>query len=539
MPRPPAKRQRERQRNAPAKTIERAAKNRNATRTRDNDDQSTGNTLDQQNNPQSSGNDVYMSGAVSGAGMHSNEQLQEDENVAVSGTSVAIQTTPTSKLISDKRVSPRQPDTTRSKGYSSNLSILGKRGDTSSKIQKTGTPAFESSMLSNFRRRPRQPSILQMMQAELSSEGDSEDFLGSFDPEDESTPFKVAKRTRISQDLPASPSSVRQSLAAERLEDQNSPTPEVDPQFEASALDGSEHQSEGGSTTLNANNDQEQDVSEENSLPPHARSERSEPPEILSQTMMPPISSSVAPSPARPHEASTHKDNSTSNQGPTRHTRRGSKQGKSQTAGPGPEHISTAALTQNLLPRRKTRRQLRNWAEEDEFDLDEDDGDQGDPERVDEDELSFLPRRSGRTRKTRALREVNDRANKKMNSVNNHTVKGTAAAARKKDTAAKVHKANATNSYRTARQQYSTEDNGNTYSSSSRLRGRNVAGVDEHQNEEREVHDSSSSESTPVRNSGFISEELMLQAKRFAEIGEWELEFEDVTVSASQSSPAR
>ncbi|RAL15022.1 uncharacterized protein BO97DRAFT_403657 [Aspergillus homomorphus CBS 101889] len=81
---------------------------------------------------------------------------------------------------------------TRARGYSSTLSIAGRKCDGNSKIP--GTPAFESSILSNFRRRPRQPSILQMMQAdENSSDLDDEDFLGGLSPEDESTPLSISR----------------------------------------------------------------------------------------------------------------------------------------------------------------------------------------------------------------------------------------------------------------------------------------------------------------------------------------------------------
>lgn len=60
-----------------------------------------------------------------------------------------------------------------------------------------GTPAYESSVLSNFKRRPRQPSILQMMQAEdgaLDLDDDNDDdFLGGLSPGDESTPLNFAR----------------------------------------------------------------------------------------------------------------------------------------------------------------------------------------------------------------------------------------------------------------------------------------------------------------------------------------------------------
>ncbi|KAM5475623.1 hypothetical protein MauCBS54593_001315 [Microsporum audouinii] len=65
------------------------------------------------------------------------------------------------------------------------------------------TPAFESSILSTFRPRPRQPSILQLVGDDSldlgSSELGSEDLLGSFDPEDVSTPLPASRRKSLKQ----------------------------------------------------------------------------------------------------------------------------------------------------------------------------------------------------------------------------------------------------------------------------------------------------------------------------------------------------
>ncbi|EFQ97787.1 hypothetical protein MGYG_00827 [Nannizzia gypsea CBS 118893] len=70
-------------------------------------------------------------------------------------------------------------------------------------IQRGHTPAFESSILSAFRPRPRQPSILQLVGDDSldlgSSELGSDDLLGSFDPEDVSTPLPAKRRKSLNQ----------------------------------------------------------------------------------------------------------------------------------------------------------------------------------------------------------------------------------------------------------------------------------------------------------------------------------------------------
>jgi hypothetical protein len=96
---------------------------------------------------------------------------------------------------------------TRARGYSSTLSLVGRKGDFNSRIGST--PGFESSVLSNFKKRSRQPSLLQMMQAddEDSSNFDDEDFLGGFSPQDESTPLNVARVSNAAErQLAVSPS---------------------------------------------------------------------------------------------------------------------------------------------------------------------------------------------------------------------------------------------------------------------------------------------------------------------------------------------
>ncbi|OJK03330.1 hypothetical protein ASPACDRAFT_110961 [Aspergillus aculeatus ATCC 16872] len=112
---------------------------------------------------------------------------QKDQTPVVKCHDYAIESSP----LEEREAGSSRP-VTRARGYSSTLSIVGRKGDGNSRIP--GTPAYESSILSNFRRRPRQPSILHMMQAnDDSSDLDDEDFLGGLSPEDESTPLDISR----------------------------------------------------------------------------------------------------------------------------------------------------------------------------------------------------------------------------------------------------------------------------------------------------------------------------------------------------------
>jgi len=123
--------------------------------------------------------------------------------------------TPLNKIIRNGlESSPKAPATdsrpaTRSRGYSSTL-LGGRIGDPSSRI--TSTPGFENSILSNFKRRQRQPSILQMVQLDASSDlsdFDDENFLGELSPQDESTPMRLASAaTNLPKTTMSSPSAV-------------------------------------------------------------------------------------------------------------------------------------------------------------------------------------------------------------------------------------------------------------------------------------------------------------------------------------------
>ena len=98
--------------------------------------------------------------------------------------------------------------------------------------QASAPPRRESSVLADFKRRPRQPSLLQMVQAqhkqpEAEDSGD-DDSLNDFQPDDESTPFMKSKSQLVNgQSTPsASAPSLLQSRSS-RKRKLGSPEPEI------------------------------------------------------------------------------------------------------------------------------------------------------------------------------------------------------------------------------------------------------------------------------------------------------------------------
>lgn len=364
---------------------------------------------------------------------------------------------------------------TRSRGYSSTLSFAGRKGDTSSRIP--GTPAFESSVLSNFRRRPRQQSILQMMQAEDgSSDLDDEDFLGGLSPEDESTPLNLSRgKSLLVRRAEQSPS---ESLASsggsrKRKRDENVQVPESPcseviedtPSATPIRLDQASHVSEATPRAL-----------------PQF-------PDVLSQTMAPPDSSPAV-------------SNATDTQ-------------NSIERGDLEElvYLSTATLQDKLLPRRRQRR--RKHRPVGEFDLP---GDASDHEMHaaasdDEDELSYLPsrrlRQGGESRTPRPLGNTRDKL--KLNKQNRRKAKAKSAMSSRPSEPA---------TYSHSRETGVDKENDLVLSSPSSSPLSSPPDSD--------LTDSET-EGQPSRR--YMSEELRAAAKKFAEVDQWQMEFEEVSAS--------
>lgn len=373
-----------------------------------------------------------------------------------------------------ERVATGSRPPTRARGYSSTLSIGGRKGDMSSRVP--GTPAFESSILSNFHRRPRQGSILQMMQADDgSSDLDDDDFLGGLSPQDESTPLNVsrgkslmARRSGIARsESPASPSSGgsgKRKRGPEELQVQQSP-PGIVENTQGDPSEADDHHSE--------------ESASENTPHPQERLE------AFSQTMAVPASSSPQHSPAT----------------------------ASRMTSAGPEtarevskrnHVSTAALQDRVLPRRRLRQ--RGHGQEADFDVPSDEDGYPAAEH-DDDELSYLPRKvakpaNSQRKPTRKARTLPDPA------------------ANSRKMAPK--KQNLRHKPPTEKRVYSAKRNSDK---------------ENRTDSESETSDANSGLGSAEPNAPWLmSEELRLQAKKFSEVDQWQMEYEDVTAGSQASS---
>ncbi|KAJ5387262.1 hypothetical protein N7509_009803 [Penicillium cosmopolitanum] len=417
---------------------------------------------------------------------------------------------------------------TRSRGYSSTMSVAGRKGETNANANSRipGTPSFDTSMLSNFRRRPRQQSILQMVQAEDgSSELDDDDFLGGLSPQDESTPLNRPRRKSLlmkpdeqgeapsgSQSPSPSPSasqSLPSSASAGSRKRKRAPKIEVQilvqvPQ--SSAPKASQIEDE----EIN----QIDDTPSATPIPRNTYPEESQPEgetpqpprfsDILSQTFLPPASSPASTATTAPRSPLVVPLVS------------GKRRPKDSA------HMSTAALQNKLLPRRRLRRLRQRDAGEqhDESSDDSDNNSTHDAASGDDDELS-RPSSSRRSRsqsrgasapaKPKPLRNSRDKS--KLNNPKQRKPRGKKAAA-------------------AADQEPTT-----TYS-----RSRREGGVDK-ENEFQLSRSGSPLSSAPdsdaESNTGagnktprrFTSAELRAATLKFAEIDQWEMEFEDVSGS--------
>ncbi|KAJ5591754.1 uncharacterized protein N7459_002123 [Penicillium hispanicum] len=404
-----------------------------------------------------------------------------------------------------------RPDTgsrppTRSRGYSSTLSFAGRKGDMSSRIP--GTPGYESSVLSNFRRRPRQQSILQMMQAEDgSSDLDDDDFLGGLSPQDESTPLNLTRgksllvRPAEQSEPPSEPESIssegsRKRKRVEEIQMSQSPsqvTQNVD-QISPSVTPRPRNPSS----------------SKSQETPEPVQS-----PGGFSQTMAPPASSSPQWSPQGSITVPVRSPLVIPRQVSE------SKRPKHST------HLSTAILQDKLLPRRRQRRRKHRPADGLEPPSDESDDGMHDAASSDDDELSYLPlrrrRRAADSSKPRPL--GNARGESKLNYQKEKRARGATAPA----SALKLSGPQEPATYSRTHQSGEIEQENElllSSPSSSPLSSPPDS-------------DLSGSDAETVSGHRYISEELRAAARKFAEVDKWEMEFEEVSASETQGSPAR
>ncbi|OKL60754.1 hypothetical protein UA08_04387 [Talaromyces atroroseus] len=365
---------------------------------------------------------------------------------------------------------------TRARGYSATLSLVGRKGEFNSRIGST--PGFESSILSNFKRRTRQPSLLQMMQADDdSSDFDDDDFLGGLSsPQDESTPLNATSRAPIvDSQLAVSPS--RPPVVA-------SPS--------------SRESRKRKRQSQEARNDQDSANSRSSSLSTLTRvpetpsvRESVDPP---STTMATPLSTDTT-SPTRLGLDSQVKQSTTSE----------------GAADPLPK-VTTLNIQAKFLPQRRIRHLQR---------ADDSDDAESANEDTDEDELSrAVMRRPQRPRKKGLSNATSDNTNTKKgsNSHGGRKNKGNAKGSHGDDDLQ-------SKSQRTySRQKPQASDKENLFSDDSSALSSPPPSEDL---------------ATPPHSSTkrISSRELQQQALKFAEVDKWEMEFEEV--SFSENSPSR
>lgn len=139
------------------------------------------------------------------------EALKKRRDAALAaqgGGQIQVPSSQPTKPTEDARPPTRENDTPAT---SSTQALLSK-----TRLQEQGTPAMESSVLAiaKFKRRPRQPSILQLVQQQdtRAEERDDDEGLDDFLPDDESTPFLISRTKLQGQDTPTSSSPSSQQL---------------------------------------------------------------------------------------------------------------------------------------------------------------------------------------------------------------------------------------------------------------------------------------------------------------------------------------
>lgn len=338
-----------------------------------------------------------------------------------------------------------------------------------------------------------------MMQADDgSSDLDDDDFLGGLSPNDESTPLNLSrgkslllKPTEKSSPSPSeSPLSSGGSRKRKRMTQEiqvpQSPVDMVEDTPTATPIqrDNSRHDIDD-----ELPEDEVVEPDEEETEDPEDEIERVEAtpqsqqfPEIMSQTMLPPASSpagSATPGDSTPRPVQRKKSKA-------------------------PSHLSTANLQDKLLPRRRRRLRAIN------DDSDESD-DQHDAASGDEDELNYPSQRSSgrRTGKSKP-RPLSTARNPKQQKSKEKKIKD------------KSSGPNAPATYSRSQASGVNKENETVLSSPSSSPLSSPP--------ESDVSDSESMETEATR---CVSDELRAAVKKFAEVDQWEMEFEDVSASES------
>lgn len=418
------------------------------------------------------------------------------------------------------------------------------------------TPGAESSVLAlaNFKRRPRQPSILHIGRQDTTvseSDSDLDEMLDDFQPDDESTPFHVSRLKPTTHVTPSDPSA--EISSTERLSSSNSrkrkiTPPEIQvPRSQSPTM----HMTSSPPEPLQGPEVEEPYVISTTSPPlfepdraghdlPSKRTRTIPAQDIWSDTMAPPQSSSPVQSPAK-HQStrssrttnpSAKPKSNTKRKQPTRKgdtdqsTRLQATRQKKEPLKP----ISTATL-QNLLPRRRHRQR-------DDFDIPSSDEHELDTPAVgeDEDELSFSAPKS--RRKTAGARTKQRGARVTRTPA---TTRKTPARAKSKAPAIHRKKDKASDPVRTYSRRVSDKENEGEGEEGGE--GGDDSSEPDHLSD-ADVSDGKGQvgrkgEAAAVPAKVRATKELKTLAQKFKEVDAWEMEFEEVTASSSSPPDGR
>ena len=411
--------------------------------------------------------------------------------------------------------------------------VQSRRPSMASRGQRT--PLAQSSTLGAaiFKKRPRQPSLLQMVQSQQAqSELDHNDDLDDFRPDDESTPLVKS----LSQLHGAGTSSSRQTSISRK---RKLKTPEIQvPASQSDDLPSSPPANSTQEDELEDGSDPEEASGTRQPVLPPPHNSQSAAPEIFSDTLAPPQSSSSS-SPSRSHP--TRARNATTQSASNPKTRKQPQRSKhpskpsangttSASASPvrKPLNPLTTAHLQNLLPRRRAQHNPREKrsaydfpgsSSTDDIHLDATNLSEN------EDELSFqaaskLRRKPKSKTPARTLPAPPPAATKRGARGANKTKAvpvTTAAAAQQKATRVST-----------------------TYTRKSLLE--EPADVDDANDEDNSLGPTKSHGKGKGGGGDFdgaAKQEMKRQAAKFAEVDEFTMDFEDVTGSSSQMADAR
>ncbi|KAL8732027.1 MAG: hypothetical protein Q9166_002979 [cf. Caloplaca sp. 2 TL-2023] len=394
------------------------------------------------------------------------------------------------------------------------------------KIQ--ATPIRENSVLviDNSKRRPRQPSLLQIAQAHIAAtESEDDNTLDDFNPDDESTPFKDS-HPNLQQDTKMP--SYRQSSSRKR----KLSTPEV--QVSASQSRSSPDQPSSPPEPGDLFELIAEDSQPNPPLPAIPVDSISLVPKAVnSDTLAPPQSSSLPASPQKQRDyqpkTRTKQTQMTSKPKLKPTTSKSRKQSSPvlPPRSPSPIHSSPSAVSptrsplkplttsalQNLLPQRRRAVSSRN-KEKAVFDLNSSDEVDSFHADEDEDELNYHP-------STKPTRKAGTEKPKRGRAKASKKGKGDSNAANAK-TMGKQGGPRLSTTY-TRKSHHAEAGNENAYTASG-----DESGEDEHR-----------SRAGSVLRDVKAKEEMKKMAAKFREVDDWGLEFEEVTGSSDRMRDAR